>query len=125
MLGLEIASAHGTESARFAPLIMVADQLMTVYGHVIVSVPREGLVDRHIELDTEDMAEVDQVLSLALTPSAPLSGSRAQRPSKHPRTGQIRFADLHVDGEGDKPVVVVSSETYGADLAFEFVLVAG
>lgn len=74
VLGLEIAPGHGNESGRFAPLIMVGDQPMTVYGDVIVSVPKDGLVDRRIELDDKAMVEVDRVLDLALTPSVAMPG---------------------------------------------------
>jgi mRNA-degrading endonuclease toxin of MazEF toxin-antitoxin module len=44
------------------------------------------------------------------------------RPAGHPYRGHIRFADLQIPGEKDKPVVVVSSEMYGDAVRFSLVL---
>lgn len=40
-----------------------------------------------------------------------------------PYPGDIRFAELSIPGEGAKPVVVVSSETYASELGYDLFIV--
>jgi mRNA-degrading endonuclease toxin of MazEF toxin-antitoxin module len=124
VLGMEVVTGHGADDGdRYAPLITVGGWLMTVYADTIWSVPKAGLTDRGLVLDNAALADVDQVLDRALSVAStrpPTAG--VPRPGGYPYRGHVRFADLQIPGEKDKPVVVVSSETYGAELKFEVVL---
>ena len=120
LLGLEVSAGHG-EKARFTSLITADGEPMTVYGDQVLPIPRAGLVDRGIELDARAMADVDEVLDMALgNLRAPRTA--VPRPAGHPYRSHLRFADLHIPGEKDKPVVVVSSEMYGVAVGFSLVL---
>jgi mRNA-degrading endonuclease toxin of MazEF toxin-antitoxin module len=124
VLGMEVVQGHDGEINSFTSLITAGGRPMTVYGDQIYPVPKAGLVDRGIELDAAAMADINRTLDRALSTATTRPPAQAvlPRPAGHPYRGHLRFADLQIPGEKDKPVVVVSSETYGAELGFELVL---
>ena len=122
LLGLDVVPGH-VEKTRYTSLIVVNGQPMTVYGDMIHGVPRAGLIDCGVDLDARAMADVDQLLDMSLDVSSSTPRPRVpHRPPRHPYRGHVRYADLLIPGEKDKPVVVVSSEGYGDAVEFELVL---
>jgi len=120
VLVVAVEEGHAEDAGNYAPLISLDGAPMTVYADDIFGVPRDALIGPAFRLDDEAMRDVDDALDRALSRHRPPRGS--SRPAGHPYPGQIRFADLDIPGEGPKPVVVVSSEAYGAELSFALVM---
>jgi mRNA-degrading endonuclease toxin of MazEF toxin-antitoxin module len=121
VLAVPLEDGHTQDSGSFAPLIDAEGSPMTVYADEIIGVQREDLTSLAFVLAPEALDDVDAALDRALSPERPPPGG--QRPPTHPYPGQIRFAELHIPGEGPKPVVVVSSEAYAAELEYALVMV--
>ncbi|AYY13033.1 hypothetical protein EF847_10310 [Actinobacteria bacterium YIM 96077] len=90
-----------------------------VYDDVML-ISKDDLVDAVWGVGDEILKDLGQHLAAILTPTAGATPGR--RPRAYPQTREIRFADLHIEGEADKPVVVVSSEEYGERVGYVFVI---
>lgn len=93
----------------------------TIFLDELFLVAKEDL-DRPVWVVPPDvLEEAESALEEILTPAAAPAGA-PERPKGYPRTSEIRFADLHIPGEAEKPVVVVSSEAYGQLVGHAFVV---
>lgn len=120
VLTLEVIAGHYDESGAYA-IRVEAEGPKTIYADAILPAPRLGMALASWELGPEVMAEVEAALDRALAPTPVKRSTR--RPPAHPMTGQLRLANLHIDGEGNKPVVIISGEQYAEDLDFSLVIV--
>jgi hypothetical protein len=119
LLGLELVP--GSDRGPYSPVIEVAGQSRTIYGDTIIRLSKAGLVPTGSRLDDRALAEVDAVLERALfTTERP--ARTAGRPPRFPLAGQVRFANLHIEGQGEKPVVIVSTEVFAAESDYRFVI---
>lgn len=116
-----VVDGHTHDAGRYAPLIDAGGHAMTVYVDELFGVPRTGLGKPVLRLDDLAMASVDEALGRAI--SQDRASRSVPRPSGHPYAGQMRFADLHIEHEGEKPIVVVSSEAFSAESGYTLVLV--
>lgn len=121
VLAVPIEYGFSETVSAYATVIEVDGERATIYAEEIVGVRREAFTELMFELDDDVQDDVDDALNRTLT--AVTRATPGRRPAGHPYPGQIRFADLHIEGEGDKPVVVVSSEAYGAALEYQLVIV--
>jgi mRNA-degrading endonuclease toxin of MazEF toxin-antitoxin module len=122
VLGIEIVQGHRDDAGRYAPVVSVDARPFTIYGDQILAIPKNSMSSTGAVLSAEIMQRIDAVLDRALAGSTP-SPRDPKRPPGHPYAGQVRFADLNIPGETDKPVVVISSEAYGAELGYALVIV--
>ena len=122
VLGVEIAEGQSEDAGRYAPVVMVDGRPFTVYADQILPIPKDSMASTGAALSPEVMKHIDTVLDRALTGPA-TSPRDPNRPVGHPYPGQVRFADLHIPGQTEKPVVVISSEAYGAELGYALVIV--
>lgn len=113
--------ANPADTGPYATVIDVQGRIAAIYADEIIAVRRDAFGEQVVELDGTTQGDVDESLRDALTSDG--SRTTSNRPKGHPYAGQIRFADLYIEGEGDKPVVVVSSEAYGAALEYALVIV--
>jgi mRNA-degrading endonuclease toxin of MazEF toxin-antitoxin module len=93
---------------------------MTIYADEIEPIPCDRINGPIGCLPVEIMDDVGDSLERAIFAAIPLVPR--QRPAKHPQRGQVRFADLQIDGQPDKPVLVISSESYSQSVEYEFVI---
>lgn len=110
LLGLELAVGDG--AGRYTPVIEVDSRRFKIYGEAIVRLPKQSLV-RVAVLAAEVMHVIDRVLLRALFDHE--ARPRVPRPIQFPYPGQVRFAELDIPGEGEKLVVVVSTELFAID----------
>jgi mRNA-degrading endonuclease toxin of MazEF toxin-antitoxin module len=119
VLGVELVPEE--DPGRYSPVIDVEGQTYTVAAEAIVRIPVAGFSRASAHLDEKTLGPIDVALEQALFgPARPTRGSA--RPPGFPYAGHIRFADLRIPGEGDKPVVIVSTEAFAADTDYELVI---
>ncbi|GAB2451856.1 hypothetical protein GCM10027062_35840 [Nocardioides hungaricus] len=105
----------------YAAVVEVEGEQRTVFFDDLFLAPKADLVEVRWKAPDELLDEAGSALREILSPQAATDPEPAA-PSRFPQTGEIRFADLHIEGETDKPVVVISSEEYSRLVGHVFVV---
>lgn len=120
-LGVYPGDQTSEEATPYADVISIDGEQWTVFFDDLFVARKDELADLRWAMPAELMADAEEALREVLTPTATGRPGIA-RPPRYPRTGEIRFADLHIAGEDAKPVVVISSEGYGRLVDHAFVV---
>ena len=109
---MEITEGRDESAAqRYAPIVTFGGQEWTVYADQVLRIPVASLCPPTTgpsALDEKAMSDVTAVLDRALA-SGRAPASTGSRPTRYPYRGQIEFAELHIEGQPAKPVVIISS----------------
>lgn len=105
----------------YADVVEVDGEFWTVFYDDLFVVVKNDLKDVLWTAPDEVMGALEDALREIVPPQETTQGDPAT-PALYPRTGEIRFADLHIPGEVSKPVVVISSEEYGQLVDHVFVV---
>lgn len=121
VLTLRVVNGHYNDSGSYALRLSVNGIDKTIYADDIAPTARKLLSPGTWTPGPAAMAQIESALERALDPAPTPRGSA--RSSKYPSAGQLRPANLYIEGEGLKPAVVLSGHQYGSDLDFAFVIV--
>lgn len=121
---LEIVDGHVDEGG-YALNLNVDGNDFTLFVDSLFGADVSDLIECEYTLDPEAMTAVDDLLDRSLAPTVPtaISAPTGSRAPHAPYPGDIRFAELFIPGEGAKPVVIVSSETYASELGYDLFIV--
>lgn len=94
-------------------IVVLASQLLPLH--------RDHLATGPIKFDDDTMAAIGAALTPMFTSTATKRDMR--RPLRRAYPGQLRWADLHIPGEGQKVALVVSTEDYGRQTGWQLIVV--
>ena len=89
-----------------------------IYGWSVLSVDKNQLEYVIQSLGPNAMEGVAKALGGIFSKKSPTPAPN----SKYPQAGQVRFADLAIEGEGEKPVVIVSGSWFAQSYDFSLVV---
>ncbi len=108
------------DTVPYATVVSFEGEERTIFSDDLVVVSKLSLIEAVWHVGSDFLDGVAEDLSGIITPASAVAPARRLR--GYPLARQIRFADLHIPGEADKPVVVISSEKYGEDVGYAFVV---
>lgn len=120
-LGVYAGDLTVEESSPYCDVVAVDGEPWTVFHDDLFVVRKDELEDLLWAAPGWLMTEAEKALRTIVTPQVATESGLAP-PARYPRTGEIRFADLRIPGEPEKPVVVISSEEYGQLVDHVFVV---